>query len=113
MKEQEHIRIGEFLAEKGMVWENITPNAPWSGGLYERLIGLTKRAMSRVTGRKLLWERELMTLIVEIEGAEDRKPREDEAVLIDEPETPRELCKLAKIKELKTGTDGVTRNTLV
>uniref|UniRef100_A0A1I7VPF2 HMG box domain-containing protein n=2 Tax=Loa loa TaxID=7209 RepID=A0A1I7VPF2_LOALO len=29
MKEQEHIRIGEkFLAEKGMVWENITPRAP-------------------------------------------------------------------------------------
>uniref|UniRef100_A0A1I7VHI4 Integrase n=1 Tax=Loa loa TaxID=7209 RepID=A0A1I7VHI4_LOALO len=35
MKEQGHTRIGEFLAEKGMVWENITPRAPWSSGLYE------------------------------------------------------------------------------
>uniref|UniRef100_A0A1I7VWV3 Integrase catalytic domain-containing protein n=1 Tax=Loa loa TaxID=7209 RepID=A0A1I7VWV3_LOALO len=54
MKEQEHTRIGEFLAEKGMVWENITPRAPWSGGLYKRLIGLTKKVMRRAIGRKLL-----------------------------------------------------------
>uniref|UniRef100_A0A1I7VKT3 Integrase catalytic domain-containing protein n=1 Tax=Loa loa TaxID=7209 RepID=A0A1I7VKT3_LOALO len=54
MKEQEHTRIGEFLAEKGMVWENITPRAPWSGGLYKRLIGLIKKVMRRAIGRKLL-----------------------------------------------------------
>uniref|UniRef100_A0A1I7VFT4 DUF5641 domain-containing protein n=1 Tax=Loa loa TaxID=7209 RepID=A0A1I7VFT4_LOALO len=44
---------------------------------------------------------------------EDRKPRENEIVLINEPETPRGLWKLARIKELKKGKDGVTRSALV
>ncbi|VDN05037.1 unnamed protein product, partial [Onchocerca ochengi] len=51
-----------------MTWESITPRAPWSGGLYERLKGLTKKAMRRALRRKLLWERELITLLAEIEG---------------------------------------------
>ncbi|VDN93542.1 unnamed protein product [Brugia pahangi] len=42
--------------------------ATWGGGVYERLIGLTKRALRRAIGRKLLKEGELITLIVEIEG---------------------------------------------
>uniref|UniRef100_A8NNJ1 Integrase, putative n=1 Tax=Brugia malayi TaxID=6279 RepID=A8NNJ1_BRUMA len=51
-----------FLATKGMVWKNTTPRAPWSGGVYERLIGLTKRALRRAIGRKLLKERESINL---------------------------------------------------
>uniref|UniRef100_A0A1I7VCA7 Integrase catalytic domain-containing protein n=1 Tax=Loa loa TaxID=7209 RepID=A0A1I7VCA7_LOALO len=48
--------------------ENIIPKAPWSGGVYERMIGLPKGALKRAMGRKLLWEREFVTLTVEIEG---------------------------------------------
>ncbi|VDN82032.1 unnamed protein product [Brugia pahangi] len=50
-----------FLATKSMVWKNTTPRAPWDGGVYERLIGLTKRALRRAIGRKLLKEGELIT----------------------------------------------------
>ncbi|VDM94211.1 unnamed protein product, partial [Onchocerca ochengi] len=42
--------------------------APWAGGVYERMIGFTKQVLKRAIGRKLLKERELITLIVEIEA---------------------------------------------
>uniref|UniRef100_A0A1I7VP59 Tudor domain-containing protein n=1 Tax=Loa loa TaxID=7209 RepID=A0A1I7VP59_LOALO len=61
---------GNFLASKGIVWKNIVSKAPWSGGVYERMIGLTKKALRRAIGRKLLWERELITLITEIEDSD-------------------------------------------
>uniref|UniRef100_A0AAF5PKS8 DUF5641 domain-containing protein n=1 Tax=Wuchereria bancrofti TaxID=6293 RepID=A0AAF5PKS8_WUCBA len=63
-----------FLATKGMIWKNTIPRAPWGGGVYERLIGLTKRALRRAIGRKLLKEGELITLIVEIEGILNTRP---------------------------------------
>uniref|UniRef100_A0A8R1XYB1 Integrase catalytic domain-containing protein n=1 Tax=Onchocerca volvulus TaxID=6282 RepID=A0A8R1XYB1_ONCVO len=205
MKEQD-IKLTNFFAKKGMVWENIVPRAPWSGGVYERIIGLTKRAMRRAIGRRLLWERELITLITEIEGilntrpltyvnfddyviirpidfitpnaslvtplindddqeefiphrlnnkeklirhwlntlkvldifwetwkneyltslrertqrqhisprnVETRIPREKEIVLVNEPDIPRGMWKLARIKEIKKGTDGEVRNAII
>lgn len=46
-----------FLATIGMNWKS-TPRTPWERGIYEKIIGLTKHAMKRAIGRKLLWERE-------------------------------------------------------
>uniref|UniRef100_A0A1I7VB00 DUF5641 domain-containing protein n=1 Tax=Loa loa TaxID=7209 RepID=A0A1I7VB00_LOALO len=57
-----------------MIWKNIIPKAPWSGGVYERMIGLTKGALERAIGRKLLWEREFISLTVEIEGMLNTRP---------------------------------------
>ncbi|KAK6114329.1 Integrase core domain family protein [Brugia pahangi] len=67
-------QLNEFLAERKMIWKNIIPKAPWNGGVYERLIGLTKRAMKRAIGRKLLWERELITLVAEVESILNTRP---------------------------------------
>uniref|UniRef100_A0A1I7VVK0 DUF5641 domain-containing protein n=1 Tax=Loa loa TaxID=7209 RepID=A0A1I7VVK0_LOALO len=57
-----------------MIWKNIKPKAPWTGGVHERMIGLTKEALKRAIGRKLLWEREFVTLTVEIEGILNTRP---------------------------------------
>lgn len=65
---EQNTKFTDFLTMKGMTWKNTTPRAPWEGGIYERMIGVTKTAMRRAIGRKLLWEGELITLIVEIEG---------------------------------------------
>ncbi|VBB35409.1 unnamed protein product, partial [Acanthocheilonema viteae] len=72
--EEQDIKLTNFFAKKGMVWKNIVPGAPWTGGVYERIIGLTKRAMKKAIGRRLLWERELITLITEIEGILNTRP---------------------------------------
>ncbi|KHN80361.1 hypothetical protein Tcan_01264, partial [Toxocara canis] len=55
-------------------WEFITPRAPWKGGLYERLVGVTKQCFRRVVGRRLLTEEELRTLITEIESVVNSRP---------------------------------------
>uniref|UniRef100_A0A1I7VCX5 Integrase catalytic domain-containing protein n=1 Tax=Loa loa TaxID=7209 RepID=A0A1I7VCX5_LOALO len=63
-----------FLAEKGMIWKNTVSRAPRDGGVYERLIGLTKEALRKAVGRRLLTEREMTTLITEIEGILNTRP---------------------------------------
>uniref|UniRef100_A0A1I7VEH2 Integrase catalytic domain-containing protein n=1 Tax=Loa loa TaxID=7209 RepID=A0A1I7VEH2_LOALO len=68
------VAVSNFLAKEGMTWKNIVPKAPWQGGIYERLIGLTKNALKRAIGRKYLTERELVTLIAEVEGILNTRP---------------------------------------
>ncbi|VDN00618.1 unnamed protein product, partial [Onchocerca ochengi] len=63
-----------FIAEKGMTWKNTVPRAPWGGGVYERLIGLTKEALRKAIGRRLFTEREITTLITKIEGILNTRP---------------------------------------
>uniref|UniRef100_A0A183HLT2 Gag-pol polyprotein n=1 Tax=Onchocerca flexuosa TaxID=387005 RepID=A0A183HLT2_9BILA len=59
-----------FLIMKGITWKITTLRAPWRSGVYERLIGLTKNA----TRRRLFWEKELTTLMEEIEGTLNTRP---------------------------------------
>uniref|UniRef100_A8QAW8 Integrase core domain containing protein n=1 Tax=Brugia malayi TaxID=6279 RepID=A8QAW8_BRUMA len=68
------VKVSNFLAKGGMTWKNIIPKAPWQGGIYERLIGLTKNALRRAIGKKFLAERELVTLIAEVEGILNTRP---------------------------------------
>ena len=44
------------------------PRAPWYGGFWERLIGLTKTAIKKVLGRRNISLSTLETIIVEIEA---------------------------------------------
>lgn len=64
----------EFLVKHGIKWRNIIPKAPWSGGVYERIIGLTKGTLRKVIGRKLLKEKEFITLIAEVESILNIRP---------------------------------------
>uniref|UniRef100_A0AAF5RWJ7 DUF5641 domain-containing protein n=1 Tax=Wuchereria bancrofti TaxID=6293 RepID=A0AAF5RWJ7_WUCBA len=57
-----------------MVWKNTIPRSPWEDGVYERMIGLTKGALRKAIGRKLLKEGGLITLIAEIEGILNTRP---------------------------------------
>uniref|UniRef100_A0A1I7VPN2 Integrase catalytic domain-containing protein n=1 Tax=Loa loa TaxID=7209 RepID=A0A1I7VPN2_LOALO len=68
------VAVSNFLAKGGMTWKNIVPKAPWQGGIYERLIGLTKNALKGAIGRNYLAEKELVTLIAEIEGILNTRP---------------------------------------
>ncbi|MCP9256838.1 Integrase core domain containing protein [Dirofilaria immitis] len=60
-----------FMAEKGIIWKNTIPRAPWDGGIYERLIGLTKETLER---KKIPYRKEMTTLIAEIVGILNTRP---------------------------------------
>ena len=44
--------IKEELSRRGVTWKFIPKRAPWYGGFWERLVGLTKTAIKKVLGRR-------------------------------------------------------------
>ena len=66
--------ITNFLLENRITWRFITPRAAWHGGMWERLIGLTKVTLKKVIGRSLLSVSDLETLVVQIECRLNDRP---------------------------------------
>uniref|UniRef100_A0A1I7VES3 Reverse transcriptase domain-containing protein n=1 Tax=Loa loa TaxID=7209 RepID=A0A1I7VES3_LOALO len=58
-------------------WEFITPGAPWQGGVYERMVGVVKRSLRKAIGTKLLNNRGLITLVIELETIINKRPLMD------------------------------------
>ena len=63
-----------FLSQRGITWEFITERAPWWGGFYERLIGLTKSCLKKVLGKTSLTLSELTTILTEVEATLNSRP---------------------------------------
>ena len=70
----ESIPLKEALAKQGVSWHFIPKRAPWYGGLWERLIGLTKTSLKKVLGRRFITLTTLETLVVEIEAILNDRP---------------------------------------
>ena len=51
--------LKDSLTRQGVEWQFIPKRAPWYGGFWERLIGLTKRAIKKTLGRALITLTEL------------------------------------------------------
>jgi len=64
----------EFSATRGIEWKFIVNLAPWMGGLYERLVGVTKRALRKVIGSRCLSEKQLVTVLTEAETVVNSRP---------------------------------------
>ena len=67
-------RMSELLCTMGIQWKFIPKRAPWYGGFWERLIGLTKTALQKVLGKAFVTLPALQTLIVEIEAVLNDRP---------------------------------------
>ena len=67
-------KLGESLNAKGVRWKFIPKRAPWYGGFWERLIGLTKTVLKKVLGRSFITLEVLQTLIVEVEAVLNDRP---------------------------------------
>ena len=57
-----------------VTWRFTTEYSPWEGGLYERLVGLTKRSLRKAIGRALLTVQKFVTILTEVEGVLNSRP---------------------------------------
>jgi len=62
------------IGRYGVTWKFIPKRAPWYGGYWERLVGLTKAALKTVLGRAHISLPMLQTLVVEVEATLNDRP---------------------------------------
>lgn len=67
-------RIHTELSRRGTEWRFIIKRAPWYGGWWERLIGLTKTSIKKVLGLSYVDYHTLSTVITEIEAVINDRP---------------------------------------
>ena len=85
--------VQESLGNLGIEWQFILCRAPWYGGYWERLVGLTKSALKYTLGRAFVILCSLQTLTVEIEVHLNNWPLTYVSSELNEPEplTPSHL----------------------
>ena len=85
--------LTEVLGRRGVVWRFIPRRAPWYGGWWERLIGLTKMSLKKVLGRSRVTLTVLQTLVVEVETILNDRPLTHVSPDLNDPEplTPAHL----------------------
>ena len=66
--------LKEAFSRRHVEWHFIPKRAPWYGGFWERLIGLTKNALTKVLGRAHITLSTLQTVIMEIEAVLNDRP---------------------------------------
>ncbi len=66
--------IQQYLSDHGIRWTFNVEKAPWSGGIFERMIKSTKRCLRKVIGRAKLHYDELITALTEIEAVINSRP---------------------------------------
>ena len=66
--------IFKELATQGIHWKFITQKASWKGGVYERLIELTKMTLRKAIGKQLLNKTDFVTLLHEVETVINKRP---------------------------------------
>jgi len=77
--------LADNLARRGVEWRLIPKRAPWFGGFWERLIGLTKTSLKRVLGRTHATFESLRTLVIEVEAILNNRPLTYNTPEVDDP----------------------------
>ncbi len=66
--------INGFLNFPRVRWHFILKRAPWLGGFYRRLVGITKNVLKKILGRALVTLDERVTVVTEIESIVNERP---------------------------------------
>ena len=66
--------VQDFLSNRGIKWTLIVELAPWMGGFYERLVGITKRVLRKTLGADCLTLVQLYTVLTEAEAVVNSRP---------------------------------------
>ncbi|XP_071127721.1 uncharacterized protein [Mytilus edulis] len=103
----------EKLNNFGTTWKFIPKRAPWYGGFWERLIGLTKDSIKKVLGRSLIQIELLRTIVTEVEAIlNDRPLTYVSSDPLDEPLTPSHLLYGRRITSLPYPTNQELEHSL-
>ena len=63
-----------YMATHRIKWQFNLSRAPWWGGFFERLIGIMKRSLSKVIGKKCLTFSELEEILLDVECTMNNRP---------------------------------------
>ena len=77
--------VHAYLSHRNIEWQFIPKRAPWFGGFYERLIGITKTTLKKTLGKRLVTFDELWTLVTEIETVVNERPITYQHCSLNEP----------------------------
>ena len=69
-----HPEVQRHFAEIRMEWSFNVEKAPWTGGVFERMVRSTKRCLKKTIGRATLAYDELLTAVTEVEGILNSRP---------------------------------------
>ena len=79
------VALANNLSRREVEWRYIPKCAPWFGGFWERLIGLTKSALKRVLGRTHATLESLRILVTEVEAVLNNRPITYSSPDVDDP----------------------------
>ena len=74
LKELNEKAIKNKLLTHNTEWQFIPPTSPWMGGAWESLVKIAKRCLKTVTNGYLVYDQQLYTILVEIEGTINSRP---------------------------------------
>ena len=84
--------IQEYLSGLKVEWLFNLERAPWWGGVFERMVRMTKRCLKKMVGRARLTYEELNTVVIEVEAVINSRPLSYmTADDIEQPLTPAHL----------------------
>ena len=95
-------KVKENIQNYGIEWKFIPNRAPWFGGMWERMIGLTKTSLKKVLGRAHVNDETLRTVLTEIKATLNDRPVTYISTDIRDPEplTPSHLIHGRRITTL-------------
>ena len=66
--------VANYLGTLNIKWKFNLARAPWWGGFFERLVGIMKRSLSKVVGRRFLSYSELEEVLLDVETSMNNRP---------------------------------------
>ncbi|CAO4364538.1 unnamed protein product [Caenorhabditis nigoni] len=100
-----------YLASKEIEVKQITPFAPWQGGVYERIVAIVKNMLYKIIGRQHLSYIEIESLIIECEGILNSRPITMNPISISDTEAVRPIDFLLPKAELSLPNNPFTNTT--
>ena len=67
-------QVQDYVTSRGIQWNLIVELAPWMGGFYEHLVGITKRVLRKTLGANYFTITQLATILTEAEAVVNSRP---------------------------------------